>query len=958
MRRLLVGAVIAATLLGVGIHLLLGSLSFERLRPILEQQLSEAVGLEVRLSGELELELLPRPHFEAEQITVANLPGRPSPHLLTIERLNLDFRLWPLLRRRVSIDTIEIYGAELRIEPDTDGTFALSLDVEELDEQTPDPDAGALELHLSRLYLENARVFYDRIGEDDVTTFVFDVLQLETEDLTSPVSLTLAGELEGGTFEVEARVGSLAELLEPTQPYPLTVQGRVLETELELSGTLASPTGLTGIDVAFSARIDDPGALIRDPDRRFPELGSIHASGRLRDPGGTLGVDDLMLSTGRDQPFRIVLEGSVRDLIAVEGVELQLRVEADDTEFLEAAFGTSLPDVPISADLHLSDDDGSLGTEGEATAGEGPIKLHLQGAYDDLRSLAELDVNVRLTSDDLNVILRTFEIELARPLPRLSPLEVSANLRDFDGTFGLDEIHATAGRREATWAEVTGSVRDVLALRGVRLDARFGSDSLKVLEASLGRELPALGKLEGSFLVRDADGSLGVEQAHLKLGRPELLELELSGRFDDLRELDEIEVEMKLEARDLAVLGELAELELPAVGPVTYAGRVRGSDERLVWSGSLRLNRTVLNGEWTVVFAPELRPSLSGQIRSPNVFLADLGVAPNATRLDLPGREEAASAFQRWWSRGEPAPLEVLRGFDLDVVLDANRVSGRRGFDIRDLHAEVRLDDGDLVLRDVTASYDGGRVEGALRVDARRADPLHTFTLEAFNVDMTTLASQFQQSTDRAGTLDLSINLASRGWTRPEILAGLNGHLGAMLRDGALVDRYSRAFSVSFLRVSVPDFRTGAEAATEVKCLIAFLPVEAGIAEIQKLYLEGANITIEGSGAIDLAGNALDLRLTPHLHEPGLVSVAVTVDISGPMNAPSMRPLRRSLGASLVRGLVSNAMRPKRALGRRLRADSTRADPCDLVRLRRDLELQTTKLETEAAAFRAPPDEG
>ena len=98
LRRLLIGTVVVLGLLVVSADLLLEALSFERLKPILERQLSEGVGLDVKLAGELELELFPRPHFEAREISVANLPGRPSPHILEIRRLDLDFQLWPLLR--------------------------------------------------------------------------------------------------------------------------------------------------------------------------------------------------------------------------------------------------------------------------------------------------------------------------------------------------------------------------------------------------------------------------------------------------------------------------------------------------------------------------------------------------------------------------------------------------------------------------------------------------------------------------------------------------------------------------------------------------------------------------------------------------------------------------------------------------------------------------------------------
>ena len=42
-----------------------------------------------------------------------------------------------------------------------------------------------------------------------MTTVVLDVLELRAEQLTSPMSATVEGDFEGGTFELEARLGAV-----------------------------------------------------------------------------------------------------------------------------------------------------------------------------------------------------------------------------------------------------------------------------------------------------------------------------------------------------------------------------------------------------------------------------------------------------------------------------------------------------------------------------------------------------------------------------------------------------------------------------------------------------------------------------------------------------------------------------------------------------------------------------
>jgi hypothetical protein len=85
---------------------------------------------------------------------------------------------------------------------------------------------------------------------------------------------------------------------------------------------------------------------------------------------------------------------------------------------------------------------------------------------------------------------------------------------------------------------------------------------------------------------------------------------------------------------------------------------------------------------------------------------------------------------------------------------------------------------------------------------------------------------------------------------------------------------------------------------------------------MEELYLQGRRITISGRGRVDLANDELDLRLTPRLHEPGLVSVAATVDVSGSIESPEIRAIRRSMVRSAAGALFRNVFRPVTAASR------------------------------------------
>jgi hypothetical protein len=932
--RVLLAVSLVVALAVVGLQLLARSISPDRLRPMLESRLSQAIGLEVALGGELMLDPWQLAHLEVRDVTVANFPGRPSPYLLTVAEIRLELALWPLLQRVVSIERIELIDAELRIEPDAEGELPLSPDPEVLDEAIPpDPSGKAtMELQVRAVAFENLRVFFDPAGGEDVATIVLSELELTTEDATSPVRVHVEGSYEGSPVVLDAEVGPLRELMAPGKPYPVSLRGRLMETELELDGVIDTPLDLGGIDVAFVAFLEDVERVVQARAMGLPDFGPLRVSGRLRNPDGVFGIDGLEIETEAGGPLEIRVEGSLTDLTGIRGIDVQVHAATSDMDLFEALASFPLPNVPASADVHVADADGSLGLDGEAQAGTSDsVKLSVRGTYDDLRGLSELDLGVLLNAADLETLRRTLEVDVGLPIPRVGPVTASASIRDHDGVFGLDGIDVFAGSRDDVWLALTGSIRDVRRFKGVKLEAKAGGIHTRLLAEHLGRELPDLGRFEITAGLSDADGTLGIERLKAHGGKEELIRIEVHGSFDDIRGTNEIDVTGSLTARDLPVLGEILGMELPPVGPVEFSGWVRGSDERLETKGDLRLRETRFQGAANASFAPNVRPRLVAQMSSPRIHLVDIGIEPDAERYGPSAALDEPSALERWWSGGEPLRISELRAIDLDVQLQADRVSGRRGFELQDVLLYLTLDDGLLGVRRSGGSYEGGEVELELELDASRAEPTWALRAEAYGVEMKKLMSQFERGTESAGLLDVSLDLRTRGATRKDVVSRLGGTAGAMLRNGALVSRGARAFSVNFLRLTIPDFRSDLQSAAPVQCLLAIFKVEDGLAEADQLYLEASDITVVGTGSVDLGRDELAMRLTPRLHEPGLVSVAATVDVSGPIEQPVLTPVKSSLGASAARGLIKNVLRPVRAVLDRRPGVEPEADPCDAV---------------------------
>jgi uncharacterized protein involved in outer membrane biogenesis len=890
-RTLLITAV---TVVGIvaGIELLARGIALDMLQTRIEADLEDVLGLQVSMA-ELRLSILPRPSLQASNVKIANVRGRSAPHLLEVDELRIGLAPWPLDGGTLKVVALDMQGTRLYLETDREGRHGLSLDVGELAADTRDHDVW---LHLRHLGAEDLRVFRRRGPKGPVRSLVIDSLRIDADGLEGPVSFSGEGLFERANFELEGRGGSLQVLRDPAVPYPVHLTGKLFEATVELEGKIMDPFALAGVDLVVSAELPD---LVL-AGRPLPGLGPISFHARLSDLDGSLGLERFDLTTRRREPLDLDIDGSVDDLLDLSQIQIAARVDARHLDFLDGLLDVRIPAIDsATADLKLSDADGSLGLEGSARVStpDGRIVVDASGSYGDLTQLGEIGVDLSARALHLDVI-RDF-VENLPPLPEFGPLRASGRLRDRDGRLALDAFELQLGSRDDVWLTATGEVADLLNPVGMEFDVAFGARSTQRLGAVLGRELPALGAIEGRARVTDRDGSFGIEDFDVRVHGHEAIEIRLSGALGDLREWNEIEAAIDLRARDLSVLGSLVGLELPARGPVEFQGKLRGSDESVTGESiALRIGESRLHGGFSGSFAPDSRPLLRASIESAHIRLQDLGVVPELDRAARPPG-----------SRPIPAvlPFEQLRAFDLDLSLHADRVTGYEGLDAHDVHAEVQLDDGHLRVVDLRAIYERGQVRGELRADSRTPTPVVTLNVDASGIDIGRLMSQFEEQTEFSGLIDLSIDLHSSGRTSDELRARLSGRVDAALREGTAASTLGRRFTVDLIRTVFPELTP--RPVPRISCAIVEFEIEEGIATAETLLLREGKITVTGAGQVDLVEGVYRLLLTPSTTNPALLSVTPQVKVRGPLNAPEFRAVRRTLATSLIAGLGENARR-------------------------------------------------
>jgi uncharacterized protein involved in outer membrane biogenesis len=893
----------------VAVNVLVSELGSEGSRRIIEQRLSAALGLEVEIRGGLRVELIPRPRFRIHELVVLNPPGEPTPYLLQVGTVDLAFDLLDLLSGGIEISALDLSNAKIHYDGDL-GTLSVRPHPETLADEEKEPN---LPFEVRSLELDDVEIFYGDSDRGGLWSIALDRFELSSPHFDAPVTLSLHGRMQGGEFDLEGEVGALSQLVDPTRPFPVHLQGRVFEGDVEVQGQIAKPLELEGVDLEFSAALANIGALVSQPGHVLSQLGPVDAKGRLVDRESVLALEDLHVTIS-DPSVRGSLHGRIGDIVAGTGVHLELGVSVDDMMLLEALADRSLPRLaPVVVSATLSDQDGTIGATARVSAGkaDGDLRIRLEGSHGDLREMADLDLRFDVDVRDLKLIGE--ELGLDRPLPPIGPVHLQGRFEGEQQALGVEDLSFVIGSKKSIWAEGEGAIGNLSDLANTQVAVRFGIEDLRDLAELTGGAPPDVGPIHGGASLTDRDGTLGVENFHAKGGREGVLELQVSGSFDDMTDLDEVSVDAKIDVRDLAVVGELFGADLPALGPISFQGSVKGSNEKIQSHGEVRIDQTVFTGNWSGTFPEGGKPRVEITVTSPRVRLRDIGIEPSDAELlrDVPP-ERLREAAGRWWEGSTEIPFESLRRLDGKIVVEIARITGRNDFVLTDSQAKIDLANGDLVVEDFAATYEEGSLNGSFRIDARSDAPEVSLVGKVSGASLASLMTQLMKETRSSGILDASIDLRGRGKNVDEIRSSLGGRFQARVRDWAVasiyMDRVVKNMVRAFVRFKDDDTLDALD------CVAADLDIDDGIAKVRTFVLETEGATVRGKGKIDLRNERINVTLTPEVHSPGLLGIAAEVFVKGPLDDPEFKSSKRSLATSATRGFLYNALRPGRAL--------------------------------------------
>jgi len=333
----------------------------------------------------------------------------------------------------------------------------------------------------------------------------------------------------------------------------------------EATGSAEDLAALSGLKLMAKVDADHVTQILEEMGYRsehpLPDTldATIVASGSLKD----LAVP-MFQTKIRGKGLQITGNGEAKNIMAMEGVKADLSLEAESLVGIAEIVKAKLPLLgPLKATASIVSKGLNLDfVEIKADLVSKIIHADVTGSIGDPLKLKGVDANVNLRVDSLAWLADYVKIKL----PPLGQFKASAKIASKGDALGIEDIRANLAGKNIT-ASVSGSIGDLLKVRGVNAKVDLGAKSLAFLSDYVKWKLPPLGQLKASAKITSNGNILGIKDIHANLAGKEIT-ARVVGSVANLLQVKGVNAKVDLGVQSMAFLSDIVKAELPPLGPM------------------------------------------------------------------------------------------------------------------------------------------------------------------------------------------------------------------------------------------------------------------------------------------------------------------------------------------------------------------------------------------------------
>jgi len=461
------GAVLVLLLIAVGALLLF--VSSDNFKSILADRAGSATGRSVEIAGDVDIDWGRTTRVTLSQIKIGNADWGSEPLMAAAERVEFTIRLPALLRGDVVLPEVVMIRPTALLERNKEGKtnwdFSQNPDAAAAAEAVSPDDRSEFPV-IGRLVVREGRITYrDPEHGIDLASKVDTASGANGQE---EVRLNGEGTFEGKPFRLDLAAGSLLQLRESSQPYPLHVDAVIGDTKGTIQGTMGDPVKMQGLDIRMDISGPDLAQLFPIVGIPLPSTPPYRLAGRLEREGERWKFTEMKGRVG---------DSDMAGDLAVDTAGERPKLTAE----------------LVSTRLDFDDLAGLVGATPSTKAGEAASAEQKKKAEEQKESgrvLPDRDIDLsRLRAMDMEVSLTGKDV-IAPSLP----------MQDFKAKFQLEKGRLTV--EPLSFGIASGRIEGRLVLNG-REDVPSASTDLKI------RSIKLAEFFKGSEFAEEMGGTFG-----------------------------------------------------------------------------------------------------------------------------------------------------------------------------------------------------------------------------------------------------------------------------------------------------------------------------------------------------------------------------------------------------------------------------------------------------------------
>ena len=724
------------------------------------------------------------------------------------------------------------------------------------------------------------------------------LLKISQEIRTGPLGeLALSGKLSvsGKAMQISGLTGSATT----ESGLKISASG---ETEFNISADEISYANST-LDVEMSGPAS--AFFSRVFGQKLSGLGNMQASYRIAGDGELIHLENIKLKLDNGDHLQLELAGKVNNFQSLQGIDLDISARINDPEILQKLPKLDImPDyrqVTLNGNLKDLKDGYWLDTFNASANIDGGMVLHVDGATDIAningeQALTNMNFKVQLDAPSTSQALSLIDIQVSYD----GPLKSTGELK-YDGQqLEINNFVVIAGTEQEPVLKIDGRMKYEPVKKELSLESDLLFDPQKLFDKSQYISLDTLGTVKGKLRLVSANEVIKLEELTLTSMNDNKLSYKIVGTIDSLQTSKNYKFNSEFTAGDLRVIGDLFGKNFIGSGNISGKGELQGDKASGSYKGNIQIGKSDIKTDLNLTFNRE-RPLLSGTLSSSNMHLGDFDLQEIGRKED----QKDSPIIENLFLISDYIPLESLDRIDLSLKIDIDNVIGTN-FTIETVDANVSLDDRLLKINPLKMKFEGGSLLLETEINTREGIEIK-YKLDANDVPVEKLFAQFSSPVDFNGTVNMLVDLQTRGHGLDDIAENLNGTYKLVLENGQIQTENADFFIFDLFGLFIGNFASK-EDFTRITCAVVSLAINNGIAETQVLQWDTPTMKIAGTGTIDLKNETIDLIMVPDKKKLVGGVIVTPIKISGPIRDPEIEIL--SKGGALG-GLAGAALLPQ-----------------------------------------------